>query len=661
MKIAQRLHYKNWYSDAEFDKTLAFLTEHKSAVDEITLFTTSATDGHNDNIYTMEKLRRNAPVLKKRIQQFHDAGFENVGINVLITIGHIDERIEEATRLPFQKIVGYKGDESIGCNCPNNEEFLKYTEEKYQIYAGLGADFIWIDDDIKIFWNGVQFGCFCPECMQKFNEKNGFSYTRESLVAEMEKPENNTLRGLWVRDVCARITTLLSRIGDAIREVDKDTKLGFMTQRQSWSTYNGMDFPAWFEALGAEKGRPGEGCYFDDTPEMILKKAFSTAQQAYEYPETVTDVQYELEQFPYDTWQKSVRTAVAELALSVAQGMNGALLNNSNGEIGLVGQDRLYNSIAKERFGWEEWLKNSENAKNGGFYPAFSLKYDERRILDDGESFFKTHDEDEKNDVTRTYGLANMGVPITMQKENAWGVILSGNISEGYTDEELIEIFKGAVIISGDAVPKLEKRGFGKYIGVKWEGAGTVGLYEEAVSDEPVNSGMDILTRDVHPAFFGGGGDWFSKLSEDVRVVGRMIDSGVEDLGIATSLFENELGGRVCVLGYAPFHMQNSRERVSQLAAICSWITKDKQSARLVTPGKTAFFVREAKDKVFAAVMNMTLDTEDIVEVAVRGNRQGYLCTEKGRVPVCGKFDGEWTIFNVGPAEYMRVIMIVTE
>lgn len=38
MKIAQRLHYRTWREDRLFEETLAFLTAHKDAVDEITLF-----------------------------------------------------------------------------------------------------------------------------------------------------------------------------------------------------------------------------------------------------------------------------------------------------------------------------------------------------------------------------------------------------------------------------------------------------------------------------------------------------------------------------------------------------------------------------------------------------------------------------------------------
>lgn len=568
---------------------------------------------------------------------------------MLITLGHIDEDKAPDHPLPFQKIVGYMGDVSISCHCPVDEDFLLFTEEKYRLCASVNPDFIWVDDDIKLFWNGVKFGCFCPKCLSRFNETNGFSYTRETLVEAMEVPENNALRSLWVRDISDRISMLLLRIGVAVRSVNPSIRLGFMTQRQSWSTYNGMDFPKWFTSLGAQMGRPGEGCYFDALPEQILVKSFSTAQQAYEYPETVTDIQYELENFPINSWQKSSRVAVTELALAAATGMNGVLLNNSNEFIGLRGQDRLYDSIARERKAWELWLETSQEWKCGGFYPAFCLRYDQRRTMEPGESFFTTFEQQEKHDITKCYALSYMGVPISMRKDVAWGTILTGTLSQGYTDEELNDFFRGPVIVSGNAVKELERRGFGQYLGVRYLGGDRKSLYEEINPADPINAALlDSPVRNVHPSFWPASGDWFETVSDDVRVVSFMKRQECEILGAATTLYENSLGGRVCVLGYAPFHMQNDLPRFQQISGIVQWLLGKRQSAYLVTPGKTAFFVREGESGLGCAVLNLTMDEQDTTEISVLGDVQGWLCTSEGKKKIEGRMNDGRTVFDLG-------------
>jgi len=137
-----------------------------------------------------------------------------------------------------------------------------------------------------------------------------------------------------------------------VRQVNPALRLGFMTQHQGWSTYNGMDFEAWFGALGAVKGRPGEGFYFDTVPDDVLNKALSTSRQACEYPDTVNDVQYELENFPYHNWQKSDRIVLAEMGMTFAQGMNGVLLNNCHMQLGFDGQGPLYDAMRAVKSNW---------------------------------------------------------------------------------------------------------------------------------------------------------------------------------------------------------------------------------------------------------------------------------------------------------------------
>ena len=663
MKIAQKLQSFTWVEDEAFRDTLSFLSAHRDAVDELTLVSSSSRSYHTelDPRKVLAAVRREVPFLRRRIAALRDAGFGSVGVDVGITIGHIDECPPEEHPV-LRKIVGWRGDVSAGCNCPNNEAFLRFTEEKYSLYASAGPDFLWVDDDIKLFWNGVKFGCFCEECMGKFNEKNGFSYTRETLTAAMEEPDNTQLRALWVRDVCGRITALLSRISGAVRRTDPDVRLGFMTQRQSWSTYNGMDFPAWFGALGAGKGRPGEGFYFDTVPEDVLTKTYSTAQQAFAYPETVTDVQYELENFPYDSWQKSDRISVTELALAAAEGMGGALLNNVNPQRRFEGLDRQYDLIARERPAWAAYLEAGRDWKTGGFYPAFSVRYDQLRTLEEGESFFQTLEQSPRHDVTRVYPLGKLGIPITMQPSGAWGVILTGSLSRGFTDGELTDLFRGGVLVSGDAVPDLERRGFGKYLGVCSAGHGSVGFFERFEPADPVNRGVGkVLERNVHPAFFGGEAHWFEPADPAVRVVSRMISQPEGDVGIACSLYENELGGRVCVMGYAPFLRPYDLARFRQLSEIFLWLGGDRVAARLLTPGKTALFVRQGARGIGAAVMSLSLDGQERAEVAVRGASSGSLCTPDGPLSVPCRKDGDWGVFDLGPLPPFEVRFLLTD
>lgn len=645
MKIAQRLDYVAWLDERAHKETLDFLKKYSDVVEELALYSHAYNGRERDD--ALEQLRNEMPILKKRIQAFRDAGFKSVGVDVVVTIGHIDEVTGERC-LPYQKIVGYKGDVSLACCCPNNEPFLQFTEEKYRLYAQAEPDFIWVDDDIKLFWNGVKFGCFCPDCLRKFNEKYGFSYDRETLVQELDIADNTDLRGKWVQDVCSRITNLLMRIKKAIREVKPDMTLGFMTQRPSWSTYNGMDFPTWFTALDAVKGRPGEGFYFDTVPDNVILKIFSTAHQAFEYPEFVADIQYELENFPYFTWQKSQRISVAEVLLAIGQGMNGVILANEVTFQKFDGRDLQYEAFRKLRPAMAAYLDGVKNGGTGGIWPAFSCKYDQRRHLAEGETFFNTLENAPQHDLTKTYALAQLGVPITMDKKHAWGVVFTGELSQGFSDDEILELLKGAVILTGDAVASLERRGFGRYIGVTPIGTDGVGLHERFDLTDPINTGMCDAIRDVRPAYFGGEVTYFKATQTGVRVLSTVANNTTgADLGIGTSVFENELGGRICVMGYAPFKMTNDIDRFCHLAGVTAWLCGDKQKAKLVTPGKTLLFVREGENATGLCVMQMTLDDGEGMEAAVRGAKKVFWLKGAEKVELPVKQQGEWAVFTL--------------
>ena len=209
---------------------------------------------------------------------------------------------------------------------------------------------------------------------------------------------------------------------------------------------------------------------------------------------------------------------------------------------------------------------------------------------------------------------------------------------------------------------ELERRGFGRYLGVRYAGEGGIGLVEELEKQDPVNRNLpDYDDRDVHPAFFGGEAVWLEKTDPAVRVVTYVTERGKGRKGISVSLYENELGGRVCVMGYAPFLRPDDLTRFLQLDRILEFLAGEKRSAKLLTPGQTAFFVREGDDGVETAVMNLTLDSTDHTEVAVRGKAEGYFCTPEGKIPAAGRLERGWTVFDFGSLPPYEVRYLVTK
>lgn len=644
MKIAQRIHLFQVLKDDDYEKLAQFLEEHRSCFDELTIFTGFCHHG----AIPLSELRPQAEVLAKRVADLKRRGFGSVGLNVHTTFGHIDEGYE-CYGQPFHPMVGYRGDYAKGCFCPQHEDMRDFLREKYTMYAQTNPDFLWVDDDVKFFWNGVKFACFCPACMERFNKKMGTSYTRETLVAAMEEPDAIELRAAWVQDIRDRITELFSMIRDTVRAVSPNIRLGFQTQHQGWSTYNGMDFASWMPALDACMARPGEGTYDDKTPLTVCTKALSTARQAAEYPDCITDVQYEVEDFPnYSFLQKSRRINLDECTLTVAQGMNGVLLNSlyPDGSMNGVELGALYDDIARMRPGWDKMEVFSRGMHGVGFYPAVSTKYDQRRPLHDGQSFFTTYDEAPNHNCMQTYSLCHIGLPLTVEPEHAYGAVFTGDLPDGFTDEELLAFLGKSVIVDAGALRAFERRGLGKYLGVHCGDQSYVDSIVEHFADHPVNEGFVGHMRDVHPAFYGSEAVLLEPLDEKVEPISYLCGLHNERLGVAASLYENELGGRVCVLGYAAYHKIDSYARWVQMQRVASYLTKNTECTKLFQPHLAAQFVRTDGNRTMATIINLSLDPAALT-YGIRGAVKAKLIHGAEQREICASEQAEYGVFQL--------------
>jgi hypothetical protein len=651
MKLSQRIWVDLIRKDRNFSQLKKFCAKNINCLDELTLFF----GGTHSGCMPLKEVEEDAFLMKSRMAELRELGFKQVGINVLCTIGHIDEGYSRYQDNPYATIVGYNGARSKSCLCPVHEDYLHYIAEKYRIVARSKPDFLWVDDDIKLFWNEVKFGCFCDTCMDRFNRKNGTSYDRESLVAAMEKPDAVELRKRFVKDTSDKITELLGVIKNAVRETVPDIPLGFMTQRQCWSTYNGMSFADWFGALDAVKGRPGEGFYRDAVPDDVCTKVLSCSRQAMEYSPTVTDIQYEVENFPYHIYEKSRRTVLNEATLAVAAGMNGVLLNTldyaSLPEYDYSEVAGLYKCLGSHKPMWNRMEEFSQGFDGWGFYPALSSCYDQRRPLHNGESFFTTYENTVNHNVIQTYSICQIGVPLSMDRKAACGVILAGDLPDGFTDEELGEFLSGVVIMDAGALAALERRGLGKYTGVRFVEKADKDCKEYYNTTDPINSNVTEEYRCIHPAFWGGGGAALEKLDDSLRVVSYLCDAGGRRIGIAASLYENELGGRVCVLGYGAWHKILSYSRRVQMAAICDYLTRNTMQAKILSSIKAAEFIRISTDrkKTLLTVINLSLDPSGEIKVAVRNASRGILLhgAVSGETPLTAERKGEYGIFTL--------------
>ncbi len=625
MKYAQRIHYMAYSDEDNYKLLLEYLEKHRDMLDELALFTECY---HHGN-HPLDDFQKVCDILKVRIQDLKARGFKNVGVNMLDTIGHIDEGYSVFEPSPFQHITDRFGNVSKSCICPNDPQFKEYITRKYQMLAKTDPDFIWVDDDIKIFYNGVTFGCFCDNCVARFNGVHHSHFTKEELIEKLNDPNEKMLRGFWVSRVAHLIGEVLATIKDAVYSVHPDMPLGFMTQKQSWSTYHGCDFDLWFNQLSASRGRPGEGFYFDDTPQNVYVKALETARQMEEYPAIVTDIQYEIENFPYHKLQKSATIVDTECKLAIVHGMNGVLGNIMR--IDKAVDYRDVEKIADAIHASKPILDSAcEYAKDGftyGFYPAISAKYDAVKPLREGDNFFASY-EGTDSDVTEVYALGMIGVPLSMNYKKASGVILRGNLVDGYNDTELKDFLSRGVIVDGLALKRLYERGFGEYTGVKITGEYVDGVCEKFTDDE-VNGEFAGEERDTRIAFWPKPAYSLEPLSDKTRAVCNLIDYNGNTRGACVTLYENELGGRVCVLGYSAFRSLYSVAKYSQIQNITDYLLKGQRPVKINECCKASVVTRACDSGILCGITSLGVDILKDLQIEFKGKKQVFeICAD---------------------------------
>ena len=605
--ISYRLHPHLFTTDKEFSATLAFFQQHKNAVNELALFDETLPSAP---CAPLDFVREMAEVHTRRIKQFREAGIPRVGINVLNNLGHGNRA--GIWEMPYQPMVGHDGKESL-CPCPNDPEFREYLNQRYRITAKAQPDFIWMDDDFRVISHGVKFPCFCPICMNKFEQGND----RQELVNRLNQPENQDLRMAWTQFLNQTLTSLAEELTATVKAVDPAIEMGLMSIGFKHRTYGTNDVHGWSKAFQATMGRPGHGFYRDDNPRQITDKLFEVGRQVREYPASMKRIEYEQEEWPYITLNKSRATNLNEATLSLMMGCNGIANNifyereNTN----LQEYDDLLQQIAHYRPFWEQIEKASQDTQLFGFWPLDHMNLMARKEVGGQQGWFETG---AAYDIEVPNEMAEIGVPFSNSWENSCGVLMSGRIAEAFTDEELREMLSGAVYMDAQTLDILWQRGLGELAGVKHVNESSIAV--EIFAEHPLNQG---IAETIRRASGWSQGTYLEKINEHVQAINHLhVMTNQERKGISLSLFENELGGRVAVSSYYPWDGLGMLAKVSQMIRLMNYLSRDKMPVMLDKSYRILpLFRQNGKGTRFVlSLFNNSLDEYENVPLTVRSS-----------------------------------------
>ncbi len=639
-----RVAYENWEQPDRFAQLLQLLEQYDTGITQVALFSSSV---HSP--LTMPETARRAAIMRDRLCALKQKGY-SAGINILATIGHHEEDLPHTVGAPYRPMVGSSGKVSHATFCMNDPVYLRdYVAGIYRIYAEAVPDFIWVDDDIRCGHMPIGDGCFCDDCIADFNTRHGYRFTRETLCEALAQegadPAQITLRKRWLDRNSDAICGLFRVIGSAVRGVDEKITLGFMTgERYS----EGYQFARYADALsdgGSHQimWRPGGGAYTDYAYDELVEKSEQIARQNAYLPPYVTVILSEIENFPYNLIKKTPKSTALEAALTMTVGCTGAAFNILPSETGEPLQNaapHLAAIAALKPFylGLQQWCAGLTPV---GIGTGWRIDSEATRGFFRGTGWGY-------GSVARE--VFSFGLPQSFSRTGALVTVLIGTQAAVMTDDEIRQLLSGGVYLDAGAAQYLTDRGFGGEIGFAVDRSIPVDA-RERYTDDPLNAGITGGLRNCRQAFHPGDSVAIIPQAPGCRVLAGLVDYHGQTLAPCTmGVFENALGGRVCVAGYYPFSWVSDYYKTLQLKAVFLWLSRNTLPAFVQSYCRIRTVALQGEGKSCVTVFNTTNDTQQQPEIMLK--------TQKETVSVLTAYAGEQSFSTVPARDGYRALTL---
>ena len=522
---------------------------------------------------------------------------------------------------PYQKITGIAGKESPISSCPLDEHLQDDYERRISIVASIAhPSSILLEDDYELSNHpNVGFGCFCPLHLNKFKEYAGRYYSREELE---ELFTAKPLKAVELRRAWAKMSH------DSMVEFSKRIRRGIDSADPSISVW--LCEPGTTDLdgnLSVEIPRILAG---KNTPAIrIFGTQYGSCDTGREIPANLAHAMYEAEHLPADfeifhesdTYPRNRYFSSAALMESI---MTGAMMIGCDSSL-FIGIQYLDNHT--EDFGYMEMYGRNRDRMRAVQQFAKDSQLDGCQIIYRPDfDFIRCHPVWEGD--TAIMGLKHCakmlgrwGIPYTTRERPV--KLLYHAAAENLTDDEILTILKGAVLLDSEAAIELCGRGFAKYIGANVSPAGVLPATEEYILDNaPADFSLGRRINNYAYAPSGSEGAQYAKISLDGAEALTMY-RGARDAVVQPGMtrFVNEFGGRIVVMGCSYLNessnLFNFRKK-ELMRGVFAWLNGDKPlpAVTLKAPNAWLLFRSNGTEAMLMAT-NLSADVQENLEIAL--------------------------------------------
>jgi hypothetical protein len=613
--ISFRIGTPQWLPDNRYRELLALFEKHKGVTDEITFFTS-----FTHPPLPLDEMRRRCEVLARRMPEARTLGYRT-GINVLSTMGHHNENLPNSLAADYTRVTDIHGNVSQGSFCPNDPRFQEYVGELYRIVARTGPDYIWVDDDVRLAGHmPVGLTCFCDHCLAVFAKESATKHTRASLKAALSEgpaEQRLALRKAWLAHNRGTIARLLGLIERTVHEVKPGLPLGFMTGDRF---FEGYDFDRWADVLAGPDHapvywRPGGGFYEDSSTPGLVGKSHDVGRQVSWLPESVLSIQSEIENFPYQRLKKAANITALEAASHIGAGCTGAAFNVLSGNDEPLDEfEPMVARLHRARPFYDLMARHLGRATPVGVFPVWNKDIAAASDLAGGDWFSFGY--------LAPFGLApqalEIGLPTAYSPRGAAASFLFEQSIATLSKDEITKVLSTGVYMDAETLDRLNRMGFQELTGLAVERSLPIDCIEE-LSVHPLNGPFAGRQRDCRQSFNHQAGHALKKVDPKAQTLARLVDYGGKEMA-ATSMgvFENRLGGRVCVGGYFPWSFWHSLSKSSQMKSVLRWLSRDRLPAYVASYHKVNLWARQPEGAPLAiAMVNSSFDPGEDLTLAI--------------------------------------------
>ncbi|WP_320931257.1 hypothetical protein [Hungatella sp.] len=523
--------------------------------------------------FPMEKHRRMAEIYGKMAERLREERI-TYSINLATSVGHVDCRLKDKDLLPYGKFTGESLQPADSVYCILDEGWQNYIASVCAVYASTHPAVLMVDDDFRSLNHSAAFGCFCPIHAKAVSEKLGRELDSGQLLAAVTRnsEEGRSVRRAWLEVNFEGQKKAAAGIEQAVHRVDPAIRIGLMNSGEAAHALQGRDMETLLRTFaGANRplSRPLGGAYSDclhqDLVAVHQGMALSMAQLS---PEV--EIISEVENWPHTRFTKSLNMTGLQMELHTLAGADKISLNVFDFMATPYIQEKPMVELIRDR---KQELDKAAELRRGKAQDGLGLLWypGQENLLETPGGRL------EELIIKREFDtlFPMIGIPVCFQEREV--NLLSGVNALCCSREELIRLLGKGLILDGDAARYVCRRGLGSYIGC------------DDVGDELNSPSAELLCgKEFHGTFAGNllPTDWlrleYKKIripllqyDSACRVLTKFVDKDKNVLGNGITLYENRLGGRVCVIpGYIGTWQFAYRSRSWQMMRIVDWLSK---------------------------------------------------------------------------------------